>query len=383
MKIKVVVEDIIIPDINIHHKIENDFLNMISSKYTDVSTQINVRPYILNYRIDMLIITALQDEFSQLKECMEELYECKHHKDSLQSSFYTYRLTDKNEEPFSVATTSLLEKGAIEAACDTTRLITELDPRCVAMIGICAGNPKSVFLGDVIVADRILNIDGSKLEVSIEQDNDNVIRIEDVFHDIKTYNLERLWKQWALNFSNEWIEKIRIKRPKSNEHQENWVLHVLYKQETGKGPAPKQHPHVDDECPDWNNTFKRLVNKGLVKKREAQLTGAGNKYVKQALLTGDIPRKDPSEPKHHVGPVGTTNRVQKDPQLFERLNRISDKILGIEMEGIGIAIAAEKYKRPMIMVKAVSDYGDSDKNDMFRHYAAEASARFFMEFITL
>ncbi len=51
------------------------------------------------------------------------------------------------------------------------------------------------------------------------------------------------------------------------------------------------------------------------------------------------------------------------------------------MEGAAIGRVAEIEEIPMIVVKSVSDYGDLDKNDQFRHYAAETSARFLLEFM--
>lgn len=51
------------------------------------------------------------------------------------------------------------------------------------------------------------------------------------------------------------------------------------------------------------------------------------------------------------------------------------------MEGAVIGAVAEIHDIPMLVVKAVQDYGDSHKSDQFRAYAAEASARFLLTFL--
>ncbi|NER08807.1 MAG: 5'-methylthioadenosine/S-adenosylhomocysteine nucleosidase, partial [Okeania sp. SIO3C4] len=53
-----------------------------------------------------------------------------------------------------------------------------------------------------------------------------------------------------------------------------------------------------------------------------------------------------------------------------------------EMEASAIGKVAEIEEIPMIIVKGVQDYADYDKNDQFREYAAEVSARFLLAFLT-
>ena len=50
------------------------------------------------------------------------------------------------------------------------------------------------------------------------------------------------------------------------------------------------------------------------------------------------------------------------------------------MESATIGMVAEMNKIPMLVVKGVQDYADHQKNDLFRQYAAEASARFLFAF---
>jgi nucleoside phosphorylase len=83
----------------------------------------------------------------------------------------------------------------------------------------------------------------------------------------------------------------------------------------------------------------------------------------------------------HIGPIATTGQVQEDAQYFDSLNRVSRKTIGIEMEGAGLAESASYTNKPMMLVKAVSDFGALPKNDLFRVYAAEASATFLINLL--
>jgi nucleoside phosphorylase len=60
------------------------------------------------------------------------------------------------------------------------------------------------------------------------------------------------------------------------------------------------------------------------------------------------------------------------------------KVLGVEMEAYGLYYAAEngpnQYTKA-IMIKSVSDFGDSTKNDSYQEYAAYTSSQFIYQFI--
>ncbi|MDM8550998.1 tetratricopeptide repeat protein [Desulfobacterales bacterium HSG2] len=326
--------------------------------------------------IDVLIITALKDELDELLKCRGESGKWQDHKDRSGYPYHTQKFRHEDGTLFTVAAARSLGMGEAHAAAKAASLIKELEPCCVAMVGICAGNPEKVFLGDVIVADRVFKIDGGKLKAS-EQDG---IRVEDDYHDIITHNLDTRWKLLAEDFSREWIKTIRRKRPKSYAHQERWVLHTLYASED-ENKHLREHNDRASECPDWDKTIRRLIEQRLVKVPEFQLTSDGADRVESSSWKENPLEPDPAELKVHIGPMGTTGQVQQVPELFSKLERLTYKILGVEMESSAIGIAAEGQNIQMIMVKGVSDYGDLDKNDQFRHYAAEASARFLVEFM--
>ena len=51
------------------------------------------------------------------------------------------------------------------------------------------------------------------------------------------------------------------------------------------------------------------------------------------------------------------------------------------MEGVAIGDLAARFQKRAILVKAVSDHADSDKDDSFREFACRASAEVLMAFL--
>ncbi len=353
------------------------------------STYVNLIPQSSNQaqqtKIDVLVITALKDELDALLGCVDESsHSWQEYEDSRGFSYYKQIFRHSNSTLITVAAARGVGMGEFHATSVATRLIEELKPSYIAMTGICAGKQGEVFLGDVIVADRVFKIDSGKLKAYYEQQGSELIRKEEIFHDIQTYNLLPLWKHQVENFSKDWVKTIKGNRPRSYFHQEQWLLHKLYDHEadSDKEPSPLNHPERKQECPAWTQVVQRLIQKGLLKKKGLGLTATAKQKVEQERLQyPDCLPSDPLEPEVRVAPIGTSSMVQQDPQLFSRLEKIGRKTLGIEMESAAIGAVAELHQLPMMIVKSVSDYGDHDKDDQFRHYAAETSARFLLAFL--
>jgi nucleoside phosphorylase len=84
-------------------------------------------------------------------------------------------------------------------------------------------------------------------------------------------------------------------------------------------------------------------------------------------------------PTVHFGPVLSGQTVVSDSTLTSELLRDWPQMAGVEMEGIGTALAVyESETAPaFLMVKGISDWADPKKTDtLWRSYAAEAAAVF-------
>ena len=68
-------------------------------------------------------------------------------------------------------------------------------------------------------------------------------------------------------------------------------------------------------------------------------------------------------------------------ELFDRLRRVVRTTIGVEMEGAAIGELAQRSGKRAILVKAVSDHADHDKDDSYRAFACRASAEVLLAFL--
>lgn len=89
------------------------------------------------------------------------------------------------------------------------------------------------------------------------------------------------------------------------------------------------------------------------------------------------------KPNVYSGIVLSGNKVIANDQEIIRFKKTWAKALAVEMEASGIAAALYQMKNApsFIMVKAICDFADSDKNDDWQEYAAYASAVFVLNYI--
>ena len=332
--------------------------------------------------VDVLIINALDDELQavlQLRDDSPSAWD--RNSDPSAFPYYLRNFALPGGDQMSLAAAWSGAMGETAAVNRARMLIEFLEPHALAMSGICAGRKGDVFLGDVIVADRVFSYDHGKLVAS----NESGHRVEQIFHDIETYNLERAWAMNVPDFARDWHEVWHNERPLSLDSQRRWLLHSLYAHEHDKAaPAPRSHPDRTMRCPNWTGALQSLRKRKHVtlKGDTLALTKEGKKLVleeRELYVDGS-----PSDPpfRVHLGPIATGKTVRQDPDLFSWLARFSRKVLGVEMEAAAIGLAGEFSGIPSIIAKAVSDYGDTDKDDGFRTFACRASAEFLLRFLS-
>ena len=85
-----------------------------------------------------------------------------------------------------------------------------------------------------------------------------------------------------------------------------------------------------------------------------------------------------------VGPVASGSYVISSESILQGIKKHHRKLLGVEMEAYGLYYSAENtltQPTKAIMIKSVSDFGDSSKSDDYQEYAAYTSAQFIYHFI--
>ena len=328
--------------------------------------------------IDVLVITALKEELDGLLTAVPGGRAAWHdQQDSQHFPYHTVELARPKGRPLRLAAAWAGAMGRMIAASRANQLIGELDARCLAICGVCAGRRHDTFLGDVIVADRVWSYDSGKATDA------------DFYHDITTYNLEAHWSVQARYLADEsakidGLAEVVRRRPRSLERHATWLLHHQLLHETENMPSPQtlaERPQSND----WNATVTRLEAQGLVvvERGKLRLTEAGLDQAADHRFRH--PDGLPPEPKFriHVAPIATGEAVQKDPELFARLERVGRKSLGVEMEASAIGYVAWARRIPSIVIKSVMDHGDQIKDDRFRDFACEVSARVLLGFLRI
>lgn len=333
--------------------------------------------------VDVLIVTALQEELEALKNVTEGALGdgWREAHDRARFPYYLREFERRGGGVIQVAAARAVKMGAVHSAVVATRLAGELRPRCLAMSGICAGWRKVTFLGDVVVADRVFQYDAGKLKAYRSVDAEAVA---EVFQDIETYNLNPHWYSVIEDFSRQWLVQFNCPRPLSYGCQERWLLNTLYEHELdGSRPHPADHPDRRERCPDWVKVVEkaRLGDRINLSKR-LSLRRDGRIFIENLrTLHPDALPEDPPL-RVHLGALGTGTKVIVDSEVFETLSLVNRKIIGLEMEAAAIGVVAEQEDiQHMIVVKAVQDFADHDKDDSLRHFAAQASASFLLAFL--
>jgi len=118
-------------------------------------------------------------------------------------------------------------------------------------------------------------------------------------------------------------------------------------------------------------------------KKGLTLTDAGRVRAEELRLSyPDGP--PPSTPfTVHVAPIATGAAVVEDAGIFPRLAQSMRKVLGIDMEASALGAAGHFREIPVVVVKAVSDFGDPFKDDRYRNFAARASAEYLLRLLKM
>jgi nucleoside phosphorylase len=327
--------------------------------------------------VESVIITALHEELEAVLEISPSISEGWERKEDDQG--FPYHLAEfqaTRGSPLPLVAAWAGSMGETAAAERSSSLIRFLQPRSISMCGICAGRRGKVFLGDVIVAERVFSYDHGKILFHME----NGIPKEEMLRDIKTYNLTRIWNYNANYFRRQshWCKSLLPSRPLSLEFQRNWVLRMLF-----NGFALPPGDERTRFCPRWKEVIGSLIERKFVRIVDGslKLTSKGKQIAsKDALFSPDGPVSDPSF-QVHVGPIATGKTVRQDPKIFDRIAQFEREVLGLEMEGAAIGLVADASGIPSIVVKSVTDYGDLDKDDSFRQFSCRAAANFLVAFL--
>ena len=87
-------------------------------------------------------------------------------------------------------------------------------------------------------------------------------------------------------------------------------------------------------------------------------------------------------PKAHFGPIASGEKVIADQGTIDQLVSEVPKMVGVAMEGAGVAQSAENNQCGFLEIRGASDLGDKKKkDDKWRPFAAHAAAAFAIGFL--
>jgi WD40 repeat protein/nucleoside phosphorylase len=262
---------------------------------------------------------------------------------------------------FSVALARATDMGSREVSPLVTTLTDALQPAVVAMCGVCAGNPASTALGDVVVAEPVYQWDeGRHASGGFEADQ-------------RQFRLDHTWVRAAQDFDP---SRLPCYGPADAVEAQHWVLErLLLRQDPRSHPARARYIAPGA----WQSVLAALETEGLIDRAPdggVRLTRAGATLVRRLRYDDvDGPRRLPFAV--HVAPMASGNAVMTDGSIWARLQRLGmRKITAMEMEAATVAtVAHQRRVSRWLVVKGVMDHAGPAKDDRYRAFAARASAQ--------
>lgn len=307
--------------------------------------------------VDVLIIAALKDEYDAVK-AVAGVSRWQEHGVGGAEPYATATFRAGAGRAISVALARPTRMGGRGTGPIATTLTDRLQPTCLAMCGVCAGNPGDTAPGDVVVAAPAYEWDeGKHLGVGFHADH-------------QQFPQDTRWLRAVQDFEPAGLPSHGVA---TDEEAAVWFLEQLH-----QGRNPRKHPARDRYFPHatWAKRLARLESAGFISWHGASpaLTDAGRDHI-QRLLYADVDGPDRLPFQVTAGPMASGSAVMADPKIWERLEVTQRKILALEMEAATIATVAHERRVPhWLVAKGVMDHANFDKDDRFKAFAARASA---------
>jgi nucleoside phosphorylase len=300
----------------------------------------------------VLIVTAIPEEYDAVRAA-GGLSPWTDHESGGTAPYATARFGK-----LSVALTRPTWMGGRNTGPIATTLTDRLEPVCLAMCGVCAGNPGATAPGDVVVAAPAYEWDEGR-------HGPGTFRA-----DHEEFPLDTRWVRAVQDFDPLALPSHGIATEKE---ARLWYLENLY-----QGQDPRTHPARDRYFPPstWGPRLARLESEGLIALPDGapELTEHGREHIRRILYFDvDGPARLPYAV--HAGPMASGSAVVTDQRIWAALESGKRNVLALDMEAATIGtIAAQRHVPHWIVAKGVMDHADPGKDDRFKAFAAKASA---------
>ncbi len=321
-------------------------------------------------RFDICVVCALADE-AQI--CIDVIsHQCNVEfidgSNPIIGAYKYTTITNNNGEPLTIQVSWLPDYGLSQATIRFVHVLELFKPLFVGMTGICAGDKKKVKLGDIIVADRAFIYETGKYV----EENGEATHL----FDANPYHAAPDLIQFARMFKGWKKDAAVLSRPASKHQQRDWLLGKLLDNAT-----PHIHAIPLDErmlhAPAWREIVSELRQEAIPLLNEDLALLSKDQVYK----LDEFPFRDPREPELHIAPVASSHAVRSDNPFSEAQIPLR-KTLAFDMEGAALyEVAAGFPHTRALLVKAVSDYADSSKDDSYHDYASAISALYMLDLI--
>lgn len=260
--------------------------------------------YFIGTKCDIAIITAVEVEFEAIFTWGWDLQE-----DIKDLVYYKRKETNCRGEDIDIILVQQKQMGMVEAAMLTSKVINYFEPKCIIMLGICAGRKEEVKLGDMIFATSAWEYGSGSVEKA-ESEN-------------------------SLKFA----------------------------------PAPN-YIQINE---DLKNIFtKYKARRKLLSDLKQNVTKIASE-TKDTKLIKLISKQNNETNKIHLGAMATGTAVVKNEKYAQMfVKEQNKKYIGLDMETYGVYYAAQNssFKPDFFCVKCVSDFADEHKGDTFQKYCS-------------
>ena len=276
--------------------------------------------------VDIGIVTTRDDEFRAVLAVFPDKL------GNLQGARrpYTLRQADVGDGArYRIAVLRLTEQGQGEAQDAVRDLIEDLAPRLVLVVGIAGGRPSDdVKLGDVVVSTRI--------------------------HDF-TIEAREAGQATTYDVTGGPIDK---------------VLAALVANLAAR----------EDELGDWTTALPPQPTVSWTKKGQLYGPPDWQRELREKLEHHHDPQAMPRAPRYAAGPIASSDRLVKDPDLVSAWLQDARSLLAIEMESGGVYRAARE-RCPMLAIRGISDIVGLKRADAWTKYACASAAAFTRAFL--
>jgi len=270
--------------------------------------------------VDIGILTIRDDEFRAVLEVFPDdhtIYRGRHRE-------YTLRTAEAGPGTrYRLAVLRQIEQGNGEAQEAARDLIDDLQPSLLLVVGIAGGLPSDdISLGDVVLSTRVHDF-------SVEARK---------FEEQTTYNVGGgpIAKEIAAGVANLSARKSEL---------DGWWADLPAKPVVGLGPGRLYGP----------------------KRWQVQ--------VREKLRVHFGKGAPPRPPRFSAGPIASSDRLVKDPEVLFPWITGARGILAIEMESAGVH-RATRDNTPMLSIRALSDIVGFKRHDSWTKYACASAAAF-------